>query len=71
MTDDLREQYLKPLRLFYQQNLEYREFVDKNAETYNKSTEDVMLMQITEEYRQSLLDGGCNSKNSNSNGKEE
>ena len=61
---------LKVLKAFYEKNADYRDFVDKNALTYNKSIEYVMSMPITEEYRQSLLVGGCNNRKQKEGGKE-
>ena len=50
-------------KAFYNENSDFKQYVDKNAKAYNKTVDEVLQMRITDEYLKSLLKGGCNSKN--------
>lgn len=53
---------------FYAENADFKDYVDKCVKTYNKSVEDIFKSPITQEYRKSLEDGGCNAKNKGKEG---
>ena len=48
---------------FYNTNADFKTYVDKCAVTYRKSVDEILQSPITEEYKKSLMDGGCNAKN--------
>lgn len=48
----------------YDEDPDFKEYVDKVAKTYRKSIAFVCKMPITREYYKTLQKGGCNAKRS-------
>lgn len=55
-------------KVFYEKNTDFKNYVDKCVSTYNKTLDEVFQSPITEAYKLSLMDGGCNAKNSREEG---
>ena len=51
---------LAQMTQFYMENEKFRDYVNKNATTYNKTHNEILASPITQEYYKSLLAGGCN-----------
>lgn len=47
---------------FYEQNEDFKRYVDANRRTYGRSMVDELESPITREYYRSLLKGGCNER---------
>ena len=47
---------------FYDQNEDFKRYVDANRRTYNRSMVEELESPITREYYRSLLKGGCNAR---------
>lgn len=52
---------------FYDNNADFKRYVDQNAKTYGKSPAYIMDTPTAREYYRSLQKGGCNEKKGNSN----
>lgn len=50
------------LMLFYDENKDFKCFVDANAKTYGKSPAYIMDTPTAREYYKSLKKGGCNER---------
>lgn len=48
---------------FYDQNDDFKRYVDTNRRAYGRSMVEEFENQITREYYRSLLKGGCNERN--------
>lgn len=48
---------------FYHKNKDFKDFIDDNMRTYNKTLNYMLSTKTAEIYYQSLLKGGCNESN--------
>ena len=53
---------LNTLRKFYQQNREYKRYIDACVKTYGRDVEYMLQTRTAEQYYISLIKGGCNHK---------
>lgn len=51
------------IMMFYDENPDFKRFVDRNAKQYHKSPAYIMETPTTKEYYISLQKGGCNERN--------
>ena len=49
--------------MFYDENPDFKRFVDRNAKQYRKSPAYIMETPTAKEYFKSLQKGGCNARN--------
>ena len=47
---------------FYENNADFKKYVDANRRTYNRTLAQELASPITQEYYKSLQRGGCNEK---------
>lgn len=47
---------------FYENNADFKKYVDANRQTYNRTLAQELASPITQEYYKSLLKDGCNWK---------
>ena len=47
---------------FYENNADFKKYVDANRRTYNRTLAQELASPITQEYYKSLLKDGCNWK---------
>ena len=48
---------------FYENNADFKKYVDANRRTYNRTLAQELASPITQEYYKSLQKGGCNERN--------
>lgn len=47
---------------FYENNADFKKYVDANRRTYNRTLAQELASPITQEYYKSLQKGGCNER---------
>ena len=62
---------LSESKSFYKNNPDFKCYVDKDIKMYNRTLDEALLSPITENYRKSLMDGGCNAKKKRKEGENE
>ena len=50
------------MMMFYDENADFKRYVDENAKSYHKSPAYIMDTPTAMEYYKSLLRGGCNER---------
>ena len=50
------------MKAFYQQNKDFRRYIDECAKTYGKTVDYMLATRTAEEYYRSLQKGGCNEE---------